>query len=519
MPGTLQHRLQFEALVADLSARFVNLPTDQVDGAIEDAQRQIVETLDLDRATLWQLSANGTELRPSHYWCRHSFPEPPTRLVAAEAFPWIARKVMRGETVTITRLDEVPPDTRDRETLRRVGTKSTVTVPLLVRGRVVGAAAFAALRQERAWTEDQVNRLRVVAQLFANVLARQQSEEELREALAEVSRLRDRLKDENEYLKREVGTLHGSGEIIGDSPALRRVLEQVRQVATTGATVLLLGETGTGKELIASQIHELSSRRSRMMVRVNCAAIPAALIESELFGREKGAYTGALSRQVGRFELADQSTLFLDEIGDLSLDVQVKLLRAIQEKSIERLGSSKPITLDVRIVAATHRDLESGVAEQTFREDLYYRLNVFPITIPPLRERPEDVPALVWRYVDECCKTFGRQVDSIPRDNMLALQRYAWPGNVRELRNVVERAVIVGRDPRLVIDLPAGPKRVASTRPSVRLADIERDHICAVLESAGWRIRGSGGAAELLGMKPSTLESRMAKLGLRRPPQ
>jgi transcriptional regulator with GAF, ATPase, and Fis domain len=199
--------------------------------------------------------------------------------------------------------------------------------------------------------------------------------------------------------------------------------------------------------------------------------------------------------------------------------MQVKLLRAIQEKSIERLGSSKPITLDVRIVAATHRDLESGVAEQTFREDLYYRLNVFPITIPPLRERPEDVPALVWRYVDECCKTFGRQVDSIPRDNMLALQRYAWPGNVRELRNVVERAVIVGRDPRLVIDLPAGPKRVASTRPSVRLADIERDHICAVLESAGWRIRGSGGAAELLGMKPSTLESRMAKLGLRRPPQ
>ena len=517
MRGTLQHRLQFEALVADLSARFVNLPTAKVDGAIEDAQRQIVETLDLDRATLWELSANGSELRPTHYWCGPTFPEPPSRLVAAEVFPWITSKVMCADTVTIAGLDEAP-DTRDRETLRRVGTASTVTVPLLVRGRVVGAAAFAAVRHERAWTEDQINRLRVVAQLFANLLARQQSEEELRDALAEVGRLRDRLKDENEYLKREVGTLHGSGEIIGGSPALRRVLEQVRQVATTGATVLLLGETGTGKELIASQIHDLSSRRSRMMVRVNCAAIPAALIESELFGREKGAYTGALSRQIGRFELADQSTLFLDEIGDLSLDVQVKLLRAIQEKSIERLGSSKPITLDVRIIAATHRDLESGVAEQTFREDLYYRLNVFPIRIPPLRERPEDVPALVWRYVDEFCKTCGRQVDSIPRDNMLALQRYAWPGNVRELRNVVERAVILGRDPRLVIDLPKAPKRVASTWPSVRLADIERDHIDAVLEGAGWRIRGRGGAAELLGMKPSTLESRMAKLGLRRPP-
>ena len=344
MLGTLQHRLHFEVLVADLSARFVNLPPDQVDGAIEDAQRQIVETLDLDRATLWELAANGSELRPTHDWCRPCFPEPPIRLVAAEVFPWIARKVMRGETVTISRLDEVPPDTRDRETLRRVGTKSTVTVPLLVRGRVVGAAAFAAMREERAWTDDQVNRLRVVAQVFANVLARKQGDEELRGALAEVSRLRDRLKDENESLKREVGTLHGAGEIIGDSPGLRRVLDQVRQVATTGATVLLRGETGTGKELIAAQIHELSARRSRMMVRVNCAAIPAALLESELFGREKGAYTGALSRQIGRFELADQSTIFLDEIGDLSLDVQVKLLRAIQEKSIERLGSATPVS-------------------------------------------------------------------------------------------------------------------------------------------------------------------------------
>ena len=502
--------------MAELSALFVNLPTDQVDGAIEDAQRQIVETLDLDRATLWQLSANESELRPIHYWCRRCFPEPPTRLVAADIFHWITKKAMRGETVTISSLDEVPPDTRDRETLRQVGTRSTVTVPLLVRGRVVGAAAFTAMRHERAWTEDQVNRLRVVAQLFASVLARQQSEEELREALAEVSRLRDRLKGENEYLKREAGAVHAPA-IIGDSRALQRVLEQVRQVATTGATVLLLGETGTGKELIASRIHDLSSRRSRMMVRVNCAAIPAALIESELFGRERGAYTGALSRQIGRFELADQSTLFLDEIGDLSLDVQVKLLRAIQEKTIERLGSSKPITLDVRMVAATHRDLNRAVADKTFREDLYYRLNVFPITIPPLRERPEDIPALVWRCVDEFCKTFGRHVDQIPKDNMRALQRYAWPGNVRELRNVVERAVIVAREPRLVIELPNGQTQLASPRQSVRLADLERDHIRDVLESTGWRIRGSGGGAELLGMKPSTLESRMAKLGLRRP--
>ena len=369
--GTLTQRLQFEALVAELSARFVNLPSDEVDGVIEDSQRQIVEALDIDRATLWELSSDGTELRPTHYWSRQDLPQVNTRLLPADAFPWMTTRLMRGETIIISSLHEVPPGAGDRESLLRVGTRSTVAVPLLVRGRVIGAAAFAAMRDERSWTDDLVNRLRLVAQVFANVLSRKHSDEELRGALAEVSRLRDRLKDENEYLKREVGTLQGSGEIVGDSPALRRVLDQVRHVAPTGATVLLLGETGTGKELIASQIHDLSTRRSRMMVRVNCAAIPAALVESELFGREKGAYTGALSRQIGRFELADQSTIFLDEIGDLSLDVQAKLLRAIQEKSIERLGSSKPITLDVRIIAATHRDLESGVAEQTFREDLY----------------------------------------------------------------------------------------------------------------------------------------------------
>ena len=251
------------------------------------------------------------------------------------------------------------------------------------------------------------------------------------------------------------------------------------------------------------------------MVRVNCAAIPTALIESELFGREKGAYTGALARQAGRFELADKSTIFLDEIGDLPLDTQVKLLRVLQERQIERLGGSKPINVDLRIVAATNRDLEKCVAQGTFREDLYYRLNVFPIRVPPLRERTDDLPLLVWSFVDEFCKTFGKQVESISKDNMLALQRYAWPGNVRELRNVVERAVIVATGPILSIDLP---KSSVSAHPqSIALVDMEREHIRSVLGRVNWRIRGNGGAAELLGMKASTLESRMAKLGLQRP--
>ena len=351
--------------------------------------------------------------------------------------------------------------------------------------------------------------------MFASVLARRHSDEALRRALAEVKRLSDQLRAENVYLRREVESTLGTSAVVGQSAAIRRVQEQVRQVAETDATVLLLGETGSGKELFASQIHELSRRRGRAMVRVNCAAIPATLIESELFGREKGAYTGALSRQIGRFELADGSTIFLDEIGDLPPDVQVKLLRVLEEKQIERLGSSKATKVDTRIIAATHRDLEKRIEADTFREDLYYRLNVFPIRVPPLRERTEDIPMLVWRFVEDFSKAFGKRVESITKDNIEMLQRYAWPGNVRELRNVVERAVIVANGPRLTIALPQGS--AAAARRSVRLADVEKEHIKGVLDSTGWRIRGVGGAAERLGLKATTLETRMAKLGLQRP--
>jgi len=251
------------------------------------------------------------------------------------------------------------------------------------------------------------------------------------------------------------------------------------------------------------------------MVRVNCAAIPPTLMESELFGRERGAFTGALARQMGRFEMADKSTIFLDEIGDLPLDVQVKLLRVLEERTIERLGSSQPIKVDVRIIAATHRNLERRIAEGGFREDLYYRLNVFPISVPPLRERVEDIPLLVWRFVEEFSKAFGRRIDSIDKPTFTALSQYSWPGNIRELRNVVERAMIVATGHRLNIPLPHASATAA--RRSPKLVDVEKEHIRAVLESTGWRIRGSGGAADRLGLKPTTLETRMAKLGLRRP--
>jgi transcriptional regulator with GAF, ATPase, and Fis domain len=357
--------------------------------------------------------------------------------------------------------------------------------------------------------------MRVIATAFGNVLARRQGDEALRGALADVERLRDQLHTENVYLRREVRERLGTGIIVGQSPAIRRVLDQIEQVAATDSTVLLLGETGAGKELFATHIHELSARRARSMVRVNCSAIPATLMESELFGREKGAFTGALARQVGRFELADHSTIFLDEIGDLPSEVQVKLLRVLEERQIERLGSPKPIRVDTRIIAATHRNLEQRIAEGTFREDLFYRLNVFPILVPPLRERVEDIPILIWRFVEEFSKAFGKRIEAIPRDNMAALQRYQWPGNIRELRNVVERAMIVATGTKLTIALPT-PTAAAAKR-SERLAEVEKDHIRTVLESTGWRIRGAGGAADRLGLRPTTLETRMAKLGLKRP--
>jgi formate hydrogenlyase transcriptional activator len=302
--------------------------------------------------------------------------------------------------------------------------------------------------------------------------------------------------------------------LVGESAALRHVLEQVEQVAATNSSVLLIGETGTGKELVASAIHEQSPRGARPMVRVSCAAIPATLIESELFGREKGAYTGALSRQVGLFEVAHGSTLFLDEVGELPPEVQVKLLRVLQEKQVQRLGSPKSISVDVRIIAATNQDLEKAVREKRFREDLYYRLNVFPIRVPPLRERPEDIPLLVQSFVNEFAKSFGKSIESIDKESINSLERYTWPGNIREVRNTVERAMILGRGPRLYITTPSVSPDDAA--PSLLLSYAEREHLRTVLEMTGWRIRGKGGAAEVLGLKPTTLDSLMVRLGITR---
>jgi PAS domain S-box-containing protein len=510
---TVEGQLEFERLVAELSAQFINVPHDQVDDAIRLALARIGEALSLDRCGFFHLSAEGA-MRGIVVWARPNSPVVTGPIDVASRLPWCFARIRTGEPVCFSRIEEIPSE-RDRDTCREISARSSVSIPVSVGGQVVGTVAFTMTQRERAWLPEEVHRLRIFGGAFASVLARRQGDAALHGMLTEMEQLREQLQAENTHLRQEARARTRTSPIVGQSAAIRRVLEQIEQVARTDSTVLLLGETGTGKELFATQIHMLSHRRERTMVRVNCSAIPSTLMESELFGRERGAFTGALTRQVGRFELADRSTIFLDEIGDLSADVQVKLLRVLEERQIERLGSPKPISIDTRIVAATHRDLERQIGEHTFREDLYYRLNVFPIQVPPLRERVEDIPLLVWRFVDEFSRAFGKRIESIPPDNLAALQRYPWPGNIRELRNVVERAMIVATGPKLTIGLPAAAR--GAEKHSTRLTDVERKHIRTVLESTGWRIRGTGGAAERLGLRPTTLETRIAKLGLSRP--
>ena len=345
-----------------------------------------------------------------------------------------------------------------------------------------------------------------------DITERKQAEEALRKSYTEIEQLKDRLQAESEYLRAEIKLAHSHGEIVGESEAIKRVFLQLEQVAPTESSVLITGETGTGKELIARAIHNLSKRKDRVMVKVDCASLPSALVESELFGRQKGAYTGALTSQVGRFEVADGSSIFLDEIGELSPELQVKLLRVIQEGEFERLGSPKTIQVNVRVIAATNRDLSAEVRKGNFREDLYYRLNVFHIEVPPLRERLDDIPLLVWTFVNEFAEKMGKKIQTVPKRTMEALQRYHWPGNVRELRNVIEHAVIVSTSDMLKVKLPQDPRGVTSR--ILTLKDAERQHITKVLERTNWRIKGPHGAAELLGLKPSTLYTKMNKLAI-----
>jgi formate hydrogenlyase transcriptional activator len=413
------------------------------------------------------------------------------------------------------------------EVLFREGFRSLIVVPLIVRGKSIGTLNLGSQRPME-YGEPEAELLQEVANQLALSI------ENMRE-YEEIGRLKAQLERENIYLREEILGEHNFEEIVGGSAELTAVLHTIDRVAPTDTTVLVLGETGTGKELVARAIHSRGPRHKQPLVKVNCGAIAAGLIESELFGHVKGAFTGALERRTGRFELADRGTLFLDEVGELPLDMQVKLLRVLQEQEFEPVGSSRTVKVDVRVIAATNRNLEEEVAAGRFRADLYYRLNVLPIRVPPLRERQADIPQLVMFFIQRHAKRIGRTVEGVSRESMDRLTRYGWPGNVRELENVIERALVlsrggvldVGRDflPSLpAAPLPARPAGQVVPMPaetvlpagSGTLEDIERAHISATLERTGWVIEGPRGAARILDMHPNTLRSRMKKLGLER---
>ncbi len=400
---------------------------------------------------------------------------------------------------------------------REMGVKSYLCMPIRYEGKTWGTITILSL-QRNAFDEEELKLLEIVAHQIETAINNAQQAEALRKALRELEQLKNQLHAEKTYLQEEIKTEYNFEEIIGHSESIKTVLRKVEQVATTDTTVLITGETGTGKELLARAIHNLSPRRDRPLVKVNCGAIATGLFESELFGHEKGAFTGAVQQRIGRFELADKGTIFLDEVSEMPLDTQVKLLRVLQEGEFERVGSSKPIKVDVRVIAATNRNLNDAVKNSAFRSDLYYRLNVFPIEVPALHERKSDIPLLVNFFLTKFARKHGKEIKGVSKNTMDRLSSYPWPGNIRELQNVIERAVIVSEGPEIEIDESLLRLNVGSnSQASDTLEDVERTHILYILEKTKWVIDGKQGAASLLGMNPNTLRSRMQKLGIKRP--
>jgi formate hydrogenlyase transcriptional activator len=399
-------------------------------------------------------------------------------------------------------------------------------VPLALQGKCIGLLSLVSQQRDR-YSDEDAGFLQEVANQVALAVQNMQSYQE-------IDSLKARLEKENVYLREELCAEHNFEEIVGNSPALLKALHAVEQVAPTDSTVLIYGETGTGKELVARAIHSRSSRNGRALVSVNCSAISAGLVESELFGHMKGAFTGALERRIGRFELANGGTIFLDEIGELCLETQVKLLRVLQEHEFEPVGSSHPLRVDVRVIAATNRNLHEAVQAGRFRSDLFYRLNVFPIELPPLRERRADIPQLVAFCLSQFSKRLGKKMDGVSRESMENLVNYPWPGNIRELQNVIERAIIVSADPTLRLDRDLMPVAAAkgmeapdedspedrqadlkSPKPLLTLDEVERNHIFAALQQASGVVDGPKGAAKILNLHPNTLRHRMDKLGIK----
>jgi PAS domain S-box-containing protein len=522
----LAERLRFDQLIAALSTRFIDTPIDAVDNAITEALRAVAESLGFDRTVIEFPDAEGRLLQ-AYEWRTEgvqTFSAARTQLPVKE-FGWPVTEIMQGRTVVIT-ADTIPPDAElAKQVFARSGAKVIAAVPLFVEGVVIGDISFHRIKGHHRVPADFTGRLKLIAEMLASVIARKRSEDERRKAFQELAQLKASLEQERDYLREEIQTDQKFGEIMGRSQALVRALDVVDAVAATTATVLIRGDSGVGKELFARAIHARSKRANGPLVKVNCASIPKELFESEFFGHVRGSFTGALRDRVGRFQLAHTGTIFLDEVGEIPLELQAKLLRVLQESEFERVGDDRTRRVDVRIIAATNRDLEADVSAGRFRPDLYYRLSVFPIDVPPLRERKEDIPLLAEHYLRVYAKAAGRRGLELSDEHREALVSYDWPGNIRELQHVVERAVILSASPPLRLDLPAKSEPASPAERSqpgmplkaTELRDLERDNLLRALEQTKWRIAGEGGAAELLGIRPSTLRDRIKALGIQRP--
>jgi len=511
----LKKEAEFKQLVSALSSRFIGLSGVEFENAIQEGLAKIGGYFTADAVRLYLLSHQGEALKFRLMWrSEHLAPQDEMPEINKMKYPNLAAHYLQGESVVFNKFDDSPQWPEMRKILKFFGTKAGVGVPLESGTYGVDVFAMDKVLSEYTWSKDVIEQAKTIGKVLLSAILRNEAEIELQNGYLEIKRLKDQLQQENIYLKEEIKGIKNFDTIIGQSKALKYVLFRVEQVAPTDTTVLISGETGTGKEVFTNALHQLSLRKNKSLVKVNCAALSPTLIESELFGHEKGAFTGANEKRIGRFELADGGTIFLDEISELSLELQAKLLRVLQEGEFERLGSSKTIKANIRIIAATNRNLEEEVKNNRFRVDLYYRLTTFIITIPPLRDRKDDIPLLVEYLVNKLGKKLDKSIKRVPQTVMRNLVNYSWPGNVRELENVIENALIISNGDELKAEVPG--KVGLTTTGKSKLKDLEREHIIKILKLVNWQIGGKEGAAERLGLKRTTLNSKMKKLNIKK---
>ncbi len=516
--ATFKKRLQFEQMLSEVSSVFANLPAEEVDEHIEYGLERIGKFLAVDRSN-YVHGFQANKISGTIYsWANEGIVPLPALKNIDQEWPWVQSLLIKGKHYQFTHVENLPPEAAiDKKNFLRVGAKSQIQVPIAIGGPVIGSIALTSIKKHCIWPKEIIPRLRLVGEVFANALVRKKKEIDVATAFNEIQVLKNQIEADCSYLKEEIELKYNHYNMIGKSQSFKSMIYKINQIAHMNTTVLIYGETGTGKEMVARAIHANSKRKNRPMVKVNCASLSPTLIESELFGHEKGAFTGSQGRRIGRFELANGNTLFLDEIGELPFESQSKLLRVLQEGEFERLGSSRTLKVDVRVIAATNRNLEEEVKKGRFRMDLFYRLNIFPINIPPLRNRKSDIPLLTEWFTRKFSEKTGKPIKKIPLNVIKALQHFQWPGNVRELENVIERAVIntQGTSLQLTGQLSNASEIDAQAEKKYTLEEVEKNYIVQILEETHWRVEGPNGAALVLGLHPSTLRGRMRKLGIR----